>query len=79
MTEINVSFGGRVVIPKKFRDKLRIEEGDRVIVELRGREIMLRPKGIVENPVESLYSSVSVTPEESPKEVSRKWVRNSSK
>lgn len=79
MTEINVSYGGRVVIPKKFRDKLRIEEGDKVIIELRGREIMLRPKGVTENPVERLYSSVSATPEESPKEVSRKWVRNSSR
>ena len=79
MTEVNVSYGGRVVIPKKIRDKLRIEEGDKVIVELQGREIMLRPKGMAENPVESLYSSVSAKPEDSPKEVSRKWVRNSSR
>jgi hypothetical protein len=42
-------------------------------VNVEGRKIILRPKKIVEDPVEHLYGSVKVKRETSPKKVAREW------
>lgn len=34
---------GQVTIPKAVRDRLRITRGDRIVFELRGSEVVLRP------------------------------------
>jgi AbrB family looped-hinge helix DNA binding protein len=40
---------GQVTIPKAVREALGIEVGDRLIVEARGNEVVLRrPKGVLE-------------------------------
>jgi len=73
-TETRVSAGGRIVIPKDVREMFGLEVGEEVVVDVEGRKIVLRPKKIVENPVERLYGSVKVRPEASPKKVAREWV-----
>jgi len=71
--EVKVSAGGRIVIPKEIRDRLRIKEGDRILLEVRNREIILKP--CIDNPVNELYGSIPVKPEDSPKKVAREWMR----
>lgn len=65
--------GGRIVIPKKIREMLRIKEGEEVFLEVRNKEIILKPS-IEEEPVKKLYGSVRVEPEKSPKKVAREWM-----
>jgi len=74
MEEVKLSAGGRIVIPKKMRKALRVEEGDGLLISLEGRRIVItsasmveNPRRIVitsasmvENPVERLYGSVKV-------------------
>jgi len=72
--ETRVSAGGRIVIPKDVREMFGLEVGEEIVVEVEGRKIVLRPKKMVENPVERLYGSVKVKPEVSPKKVAREWV-----
>ncbi len=74
MAETRVSAGGRVVIPKDVRKMFGLEVGEEIVVYVEGRKIVLRPKKMVENPVERLYGSVKVKPEASPKKVAREWV-----
>jgi AbrB family looped-hinge helix DNA binding protein len=74
MAETKVSAGGRIVIPKDVREMFGLEVGEEIVVDVEGRRIILRPKKIVEDPVERLYGSVKVKPEASPKKVAREWV-----
>jgi len=73
MAETRVSAGGRIVIPKDVRKMFGLEVGEEIVVDVEGRKIVLRPKKIVENPVERLYGSVRAKPEASPKKVAREW------
>lgn len=73
VTETKVSAGGRIVIPKNVREMFGLEVGEEIIVDVEGRKIVLRPKKIMEDPVERLYGSVKVKPEVSPKKVAREW------
>jgi len=50
-----------------------LEVGEEIVINVEGKKIVLRPKKIVENPVERLYGSVKVKPESSPKKVAREW------
>lgn len=43
---------GQVTIPKKIRDRLGLEEGQKVSFELKGKEAVLLPE--VESPLEEL-------------------------
>lgn len=74
MSKVKVSVGGRVVIPKEIREKLKIESGDEVKISVKDRILVLKPEGI-KNPVERLYGSVRTKPEEGPKKVAREWVK----
>ena len=74
MEETKISVGGRIVIPKEMRKKLKMEEGEKVIISLEGRKLIIKPKNMVEKPVEKLYGSVKVTSKE-PKKEARKWMR----
>ncbi|MDI6807099.1 MAG: AbrB/MazE/SpoVT family DNA-binding domain-containing protein [Candidatus Aenigmarchaeota archaeon] len=73
--ETKISIGGRIVIPKEIRKKLGIQPGSKAIVTLRDREIVVKPKEIIERPVERLWKSVKVKPEVSPKKVAREWLK----
>ncbi|MEA2053568.1 MAG: AbrB/MazE/SpoVT family DNA-binding domain-containing protein [Candidatus Thermoplasmatota archaeon] len=73
--ETKISVGGRIVIPKKMRRRLKIEEGEKVIIEIEGRKLIIKPKNVVEKPIEKLYGSVKVTPEENPKKEGREWMK----
>jgi AbrB family looped-hinge helix DNA binding protein len=42
-TKIPMDNAGRVVLPKRLRDKLRLEAGDDLLVEADGDQITLRP------------------------------------
>ena len=72
--ETKISVGGRIVIPKEMREKLKMEEGEKVIISLEGRKLIIKPKNMVEKPVEKLYGSVKVISDK-PKKEARKWMR----
>lgn len=74
MAETKVAQGWRIVIPKSIREKLGIEKGDKMEITMRGRDIVLRPKGAERNPLDKMYGSVKVAAEESPKKEARKWL-----
>src|SRR5271155_3198531 len=42
-SKLTIDEGGRVVLPKPLRDKLRLSPGDVLEVESSGEEIILRP------------------------------------
>jgi AbrB family looped-hinge helix DNA binding protein len=75
MEETKISVGGRIVIPKEMRRKLKMEEGEKVIIEIKGRELIIKPKNMVEKPIEKLYGSIKVKPEKNPKKEAREWMR----
>ena len=67
---------GRIVLPKKLRDKYGVKEGSRLIVRDYGGQIVLLPVRNYERPTAALHGSVKVeTPIEEPKEVARAHVR----
>lgn len=70
---IKISAGGRIVIPKNIRKMFGLEVGEEVIIDVEGRRIVIKPKKIVEDPVDRLYGSIKVKPETSPKKVAREW------
>lgn len=74
VAETLVSEGGRIVIPKDVREMFGLRVGEEVIVDVEGRKIVIKPKKMVEDPVERLYGSIRVKPEASPKKVAREWV-----
>ncbi len=74
MAETKVSDGWRIVIPKSIREKLGIEKGDKMKITMKGRDIVMRPKGAERNPIDRMYGSVKVAAEESPKREARKWL-----
>jgi AbrB family looped-hinge helix DNA binding protein len=67
---------GRIVLPKRVREKYGIKEGVRlIVVESIGR-ICLVPVNKYENPTEALYGSVKFEkPIDEPKQVAREQVR----
>ena len=73
---VEVGRYGRLVLPKKVRDRYGVEEGTKLIVtELKDRMELL-PVKTYGNPTEALYGSVHL--EESldePKELARDYVR----
>ena len=71
--ETKISAGGRIVIPKSIRKMFGLEVGEEVIIDVEGRRIVIKPKKIVEDPVDRLYGSIKVKPETSPKKVAREW------
>jgi len=50
LVEVKVLQGYRVTLPKEVRRKLRIETGDVLKCELRGREVVLRAEHIPASP-----------------------------
>ncbi len=43
MEKLNLEKQGRVIIPKKIRDKLNLREGKKLSIELEGNKIILKP------------------------------------
>jgi len=44
--EIQIGNKGRITLPLKLRTLLGIKEGDSLTIEVTGRGILLRPKGV---------------------------------
>lgn len=74
MEEVKLSAGGRIVIPKKMRKVLRVEEGDGLLLSMEGKKLVIQSMNMVENPVEKLYGSVKVGGK-NPKKEAREWMR----
>jgi AbrB family looped-hinge helix DNA binding protein len=73
---VEVGKYGRIVLPKKLRQKYGMYEGIRLIItEYMGR-ICLTPVNIYEKPTDALYGSVRPEkPIEEPKRVAREYIR----
>jgi AbrB family looped-hinge helix DNA binding protein len=73
---VEVGKYGRIVLPKKLRQKYGVEEGMRLIItEYMGR-ICLIPVKKYEKPTETMYGSVKVAePIDDPKQVAREHIR----
>jgi len=50
LEEVRVLEGYRVTIPKKAREKLRIEKGDKLKLKIQGTKIILHSEKIPDNP-----------------------------
>jgi AbrB family looped-hinge helix DNA binding protein len=73
---VEVGKYGRIVLPKKLRQKYGVEEGIRLIVtEYMGR-ICLVPVKKYDKPTEALYGSIKVeTPIDDPKSLAIEHIR----
>jgi AbrB family looped-hinge helix DNA binding protein len=73
---VEVGKYGRIILPKKIRQKYGMDEGIRLIVtEYMGR-ICLVPAKKYEKPTEALYGAVKVEkPIDEPKRVAREHIR----
>jgi AbrB family looped-hinge helix DNA binding protein len=76
MLSVEVGKYGRIVLPKKLRQKYGVEEGIRLIVtEYMGR-ICLVPVKKYDKPTEAMYGSIKVeTPIDDPKSLAREHIR----
>lgn len=73
---IHLGKEGRVVLPKKLREKLKVKQGDLFIVRENGDQIILIPVTRYRHPTEELHGSVeSKTPIDEPKEYARDSLR----
>jgi len=43
IAKTSIDKAGRLVLPKPIRDKLRLEPGDRVLLESEGEQVTIRP------------------------------------
>ncbi len=67
---------GRIVLPKKVRDKYGVREGFKFIVTDLDGQICLVPVNRYEKPTEALYGAVKVEkPVDEPKRVAREYIR----
>jgi len=76
--QLSVEVGkyGRIVLPKKIRQKYGVQEGARLIVTESMGRICLVPVNKYENPTEALYGSVKLEkPMDEPKQVAREYIR----
>lgn len=75
-TSVEVGKYGRIVLPKKIREKYGVDEGIRLIItECMGR-ICLVPVRKYDKPNEALYGSVKMEkPIDEPKQVAREYIR----
>ncbi|HUK85938.1 MAG TPA: AbrB/MazE/SpoVT family DNA-binding domain-containing protein [Candidatus Acidoferrum sp.] len=73
---VEVGKYGRIVLPKKIREKYGVDEGIRLIItEYMGR-ICLVPVKKYDKPTAALYGSVKVeNPIDEPKQVAREYIR----
>jgi AbrB family looped-hinge helix DNA binding protein len=73
---VEVGKYGRIVLPKRLREKYGVHEGIRLIItEYEGR-ICLVPVETYKKPTEALYGSVVLThPVDEPKQLAREYIR----
>ena len=73
---VEVGKYGRVILPKRVREKYGVDEGCKLLItELEGR-IVLVPVRVYEHPTEALYGSVKPSePIEDPKSFGREYMR----
>jgi AbrB family looped-hinge helix DNA binding protein len=67
---------GRLVLPKKLREKYKVKEGDRFIVREYWDQIILIPVAQYRHPTQELHGSVELkTPIDEPKELASGFLR----
>ncbi|MGH9910438.1 MAG: AbrB/MazE/SpoVT family DNA-binding domain-containing protein [Nitrososphaerales archaeon] len=75
-TDIVVGKEGRLVLPKKIRDRYGVKEGDRILVREFGSQILLIPVDRYDKPTKALHGSVRARKIiDEPKDVARKYIR----
>ena len=73
---IEIGKYGRIVLPKKLRDKYGVKEGSKLIIRDYKGQIILLPVTTYGKPTEALHGSVKVKlPIEEPKEVARTHIK----
>ena len=73
---VEVGKYGRIILPKRLRQKYGVKEGFRLIITDFMGQILLLPVKKYENPTEALYGSVKLDkPIEEPKRVAREHIR----
>ena len=69
---INVRHKGQITLPADIRDELGLKEGDRLLVELRGKEIVLVTPEDVIDPSAGALAKYAYTRNPDPAE-ERRW------
>ena len=78
MTNLSVEVGkyGRIVLPKKIREKYGVHEGFRLIITESMGRICLVPIKTYPKPTDALYGSLKIDrPIEEPKKFAREYIR----
>jgi AbrB family looped-hinge helix DNA binding protein len=61
MRSVNVRHKGQITLPAEIRDELGISAGDRLLVELRGKEIVLSSPDDVVDPTAGVLADYAYT------------------
>jgi AbrB family looped-hinge helix DNA binding protein len=73
---VEVGKYGRIVLPKKIREKYGLHEGFRLIVTESMGRICLTPIKMYEKPTDALYGSLKIEkPIDEPKTMAREYMR----
>jgi AbrB family looped-hinge helix DNA binding protein len=73
---VEVGKYGRIVLPKKVRQKYGVQEGVRLLITESDGYLCLVPVKTYEKPTEALYGSISIDmPLDEPKQVAREHIR----
>lgn len=73
---VEVGKYGRIVLPKRLRQKYGMHEGIRLIITEYMGHVCLVPVETYEKPTEALYGSVKMEkPIDEPKQVAREFIR----
>lgn len=73
---VEVGKYGRIVLPKRLRQKYGVHEGIRLIITEYAGHICLVPVETHEKPTEALYGSVDLAkPIDEPKQLAREYIR----
>jgi AbrB family looped-hinge helix DNA binding protein len=73
---VEVGRYGRIVLPKRLRDRYGVEEGTKLIIETLEDRIVLLPVRDYDRPTEALYGSIRPDqPVDKPKKLARDHTR----
>ena len=73
LRRINVRHKGQITLPAEIREELGLKEGDRLLVERRGKEIVLTSPEDIVDPSAGVLAEYAYTRNPDPAE-ERRWV-----
>ena len=59
MKTLKITEDGQIILPKEFRELIKVSRGDILQYEIKGDEIIIKPLNIPKNPTKNLFGLAS--------------------